>query len=223
MINILLEGYDIDASWLYNELKRYLCSSQKVAVVPFSFRDNRVKNATDWDALYSMENGKFYQGIVNSFNSYGIEENNISFLNYFTDSKQSAAELIRQSDVIYFLGGLPDRMMERLEEFDLLDLLAHHQGVIIGYSAGAVIQLSEYHLSPDEDYPTFGYYKGIPYLKDFYLQVHYEGTDEQNFSIRRVIDERSKPVYATHYRQGAIVINRDNGQITLLGKVSVFQ
>ena len=220
MINILLEGFDIDAPWLYDELKNYIKPDHSVAVVAFSFRDNRVKTSSDWDALYSKENGKFYSGIVGGFMAYGISENNISFVNYFADTKESAAAKILSSDIVYFLGGLPDRMMDRITEFDLYNILLNHKGIVMGYSAGAVIQLSEYHLSPDDDYPEFKFYNGIPYLKDFYLEVHYEGTEAQQDSIKRVIQERGKTVYATAVRAGAILV--DNGNIKLLGDVRVF-
>lgn len=220
MINILLEGFDIDAPWLYDELKNYIKPDHSVAVVAFSFRDNRVKTFSDWDALYSKENGKFYSGIVGGFMAYGISENNISFVNYFADTKESAAAKILSSDIVYFLGGLPDRMMDRINEFDLYNILLNHKGIVMGYSAGAVIQLSEYHLSPDDDYPEFKFYNGIPYLKDFYLEVHYEGTEAQQDSIKRVIQERGKTVYATAVRAGAILV--DNGNIKLLGDVRVF-
>lgn len=220
MINILLEGFDIDAPWLYDELKNYIKPDHSVAVVAFSFRDNRVKTFSDWDALYSKENGKFYSGIVGGFMAYGISENNISFVNYFADTKESAAAKILSSDIIYFLGGLPDRMTDRINEFDLYNILLNHKGIVMGYSAGAVIQLSEYHLSPDDDYPEFKFYNGIPYLKDFYLEVHYEGTQVQQDSIKRVIQERGKTVYATAVRAGAILV--DNGNIKLLGDVRVF-
>ena len=96
----------------------------------------------------------------------------------------------------------------------------HHNGIVMGYSAGAVIQLAEYHLSPDNDYPAFGYYEGLPYLKDFYLEVHYDGTREQDESIRRVISERGKTVYATAMQSGAILV--DDGNIRLLGNVKRF-
>ena len=111
-------------------------------------------------------------------------------------------------------------MFERIKEFDLYAPLMRHEGIVMGYSAGAVIQLSEYHLSPDEDYPEFRYYKGLPYLNDFYLEVHYEGTDIQNASIQRVITERGKPVYATALGAGAIIV--DNRDIKLIGNVQAY-
>lgn len=221
MVNILLEGYEIDAPWLYEELKKYIKPIHKVAVVAFSFRDNRVKSLADWDILYSKENGRFYGGIVSSFVSYGIPEENVSFINYFADTKESAQEKIENADIVYFLGGLPDRMMERIKEFDLQDVLMKHQGIVMGYSAGAVIQLAEYHLSPDDDYPEFGYYEGLPYLKDFYLEVHYEETASQKAAIEKVIAERQKTVYATSLMKGAILV--DNGNIRLLGDVKEYK
>ena len=220
MVNILLEGYDIDEGWLYDELKKYIKPSHSVAVVAFSFRDSQAKSACDWDQLYGKENGQYYAGIINGLTAYGIQERNISFVNYFADTKASAAEKIKKADIVYFLGGLPDRMTERIKEFDLYDTLMKHDGIVMGVSAGAVIQLAEYHLSPDKDYPEFRYYSGLPYLKDFYVEVHYEGTDIQNDAIRRVIAERGKTVYATVSGAGAIIV--DNGNVKLIGDVKTF-
>lgn len=220
MVNILLEGYDIDAPWLYEELKNYIMPYHTVAVVAFSYRDNSVKSLVDWENFYKKDSGKYYNGIVGGFSAYGISEENVKFINYFTDTKESARSKIKNADIIYFLGGLPDRMFDRIKEFDLYDTLLNHDGIMMGYSAGAVIQLAEYHLSPDDDYPEFDYYEGLPFLNDFYLEVHYEGTAIQNEAINRVISERGKTVYATGLLQGAILV--DNGKIKLLGDVKVY-
>ena len=220
MINILLEGYEINAHWLYDDLKKYILPNQSIAVIAFSFRDNEVKNSKDWDSLYSKEKGIYYNGIVDGFTAYGISEDNITFVNYFKDTKESAMQKIQKADILYFTGGRPDRMMDRIKEFDLADVLRKHKGIIMGYSAGAVIQLSEYHLSPDKDYKEFQYYDGLGYLDDFYLEVHYEETAVQNEAIQRVMAERGKTVYATVLQSGAILV--DNGNLKLLGDVKVF-
>ena len=178
MINVLLENTQIDAPWLYGSLKKYIKPNFRVAVVALSFKENRVRNLEDWDALYSKENGKYYGSIAGGLLSYGIQEENISFLNWFKDTKETAARTVEMADIVYFLGGLPDRMMERIRALELYDVLLAHDGIAMGYSAGALVQLAEYHLSPDTDYPRFTYQKGIPYLHGFYLEVHYEGTEE---------------------------------------------
>ncbi len=217
MINILLEGYNINEKWLYKELKKYIKSDYTVAVIAFSFRDSIVKSAQDWDKLYGKEQGKYYDGIVGGIKAYGILEENIKFVNYFTDSKESADDKIINSDIIYFPGGLPDRMMDRIIEFDLYDTLMNYNGIVIGYSAGAVIQLVEYHLTPDDDYSEFAYYKGLPYINDFSVEIHYEDTDLQNQSISKVISERKKTLYAIFHDSGAIIV--DNGVTNLIGNV----
>ena len=220
LINILSEGYRIDAPFLYEECRKHILPRHRVAVVAFSFRDSAVKSAEDWKAQYGSPGGKIYKGIVQGLAAYGIPKENVTFLNYFTDTKQTAARKIENADILYFPGGLPDKMMERILEFDLRDVLLRHEGTVIGYSAGALIQLAEYHLSPDADYPSFRYAEGLPYLRDFYLEVHYRDTPEQRNSIQRVIRERGKTVYATALMQGAILV--ENGSVRLLGNVKEY-
>ncbi|MBQ4042803.1 MAG: Type 1 glutamine amidotransferase-like domain-containing protein [Clostridia bacterium] len=220
MVNILLEGYDIGADWLRTELVRYLKPDCRVMVVAYSFRDSRVRNVQDWERLYGTEHGWIAQGIAGGFASYGIPAENISFLNFFLDTRESAAKKIREADILYLPGGLPDRMMERILEKNLLRAFTEYDGIVMGYSAGAVLQLAEYHLSPDEDYPAFSYYEGLPFLRDFYLEVHYTASETQKQSIRRVISERARPVYALSQQKGAILA--ENGTIRTLGDVYIF-
>lgn len=219
MVNILLEGYNIDAPWLYDELKKHIKPHHRVAIVAFSFRDRTASNLEEWNAVYG-ENGRFYRCIVTPLLAYGISEENITFVNYFTDTRASARAKIENADIVYFLGGLPDKMLERIKEFELQDTLMSHKGIVMGFSAGAVIQLGEYHLSPDKDYSEFSYYEGLPYLSDFYLEVHYEGTPTQELSIQRVIRERQKTVYATVLHKGAILV--EDGKLKLLGEVKKY-
>lgn len=221
MVNILLDYSDINSPWLFDTLKNYIKPHHKVAIIAFSFRDERVKNLMDWNTLYGKNGSKYYGGLVDTLMAYGIDEDNIKFLNYFSDTKETAAETIKSADILYFLGGLPDKMYERLQEFDLLDVIMAHEGIVMGYSAGAVIQLAEYHLSPDEDYPTFGYYEGLPMLRDFYVEVHYENTDVQNAAIASVLKEKKKTVYAFSLGKGAMIV--ENGESHLLGDVKTFK
>lgn len=221
MTNILLEGYDINAPWLFDSLKAYIKPFHKVAILALAFRDARVKSLAEWKALYEKDQGCYYSGIVGSLADYGIPESQIEFINYFTDTPETANQKIQTADILYFPGGLPDRMMERIREMQIYDSILHHEGIFLGYSAGALIQLREYHLSPDKDYPSFMYCSGLPLINDFYLEVHFEGTPEQNASIERVLREKQKPVYATHFMNGAILV--DNGTVKTIGTVSRFE
>ncbi len=217
MTNILLDGYNISEPWIFGELSKHIKPTHNAAIAALSFREAQAKNLDEWNALYSKENGRYYGAIVNGLTAYGIPESSISFINYFLDTEQSAKAKITNADIIYFLGGLPDKMMERIHEMNLYDALKNHTGIKMGYSAGAVIQLTEYHLSPDDDYKEFSYYNGIPYLKDFYLEVHYENTEVQNEAIQRVVRERRKRVYATAVDKGAVIVH--NGALKTVGEV----
>lgn len=218
MVNILFDCPNTQD--FVPELKKYFKKSDKVAVVAFSFYDDYVYDAQSWERLFG-EGGNCYVETVDGLAPFGIMPENISFINYFTDTRESAKQKIKDADVIYFTGGLPDRMMDRIKEFELEEALLSHTGVVMGYSAGAVIQLSEYHLYPDGDYKDYVYYEGLPYLSGFYHEVHYEHKPEQDESIRRVLRERDKTVYVSHTRSGGIVI--ENGEITTIGRVDIYK
>lgn len=218
MVNILFDCPNLDD--FYEELADYFSEKSRVAVLAFSFYDEYVYDAESWARVYGKGRGNCYYETVDALAKFGVREDNITFINYFTDTKASAKEKIQKANVIYFTGGLPDRMMDRIKEFELLDILATFDGVVVGYSAGAVIQLGEYHLYPDGDYVDYGYYQGLGYISQFYLEVHYEYKPEQDESIRRVLRERKGPLYVTHTRSGGIVVDR--GEVKIIGKVDVY-
>ena len=219
MVNILNNQHTIDDEWCFSKFKQYILPDYKVVVIAFSFRDSKIRSLSDWDNLYSKIIGTYYFGIVNSFKPFGIEENNIVFVNYFSDSVRTAKEKIHQADILYFLGGLPDRMYDRLIEFDLIDEIKKHSGVVMGFSAGAMIQLSEYHISPDNDYPFFTYAKGIGLIEGFGIEVHIENSEIQRTSIEKFRTEKKKPVYAIGDK-GAVIVNGTD--IQMVGDVVYF-
>ena len=220
MVNVLLESYNLTDPFLYDALKPYIKPHHRVAIVAFSFLPSQATTLEQWLTMYGREEGIFYHWLVDPLMEFGIPEENITVVNYFADSKELAREKVENADILYFTGGLPDAMMDRLAEFELLDVLQSFDGLVLGCSAGAMIQLREYHITPDWDYPEFGYYNGLSWLQDFYVEVHYEGTQLQKECIHRVLRERGKPVYATFHDRGALMI--ENGKITRLGETELF-
>lgn len=218
MVNILFDCPNIQE--FTEELCKYFKKGDKVAVVAFSFYDDYVYDEQSWEVLFG-KGGNCYNETVDGLAPFGITPDDISFINYFKDTKEYAKRKVEEADIIYFTGGLPDRMMDRIKEFELEGVLLTHSGVVMGYSAGAVIQLREYHLYPDGDYSDYGYYEGLAYLDGFYHEVHYEARPEQDESIRRVLRERGKTVYVSHTRKGGIII--ENGEIRIVGHVDVYE
>ncbi|MBR6917479.1 MAG: Type 1 glutamine amidotransferase-like domain-containing protein [Clostridia bacterium] len=222
MINIFLDICNIDEEPFFSETGRYFKADDKVCIVAFSFKDDAASCAEDWERLYSKNGGYYYDRVVRPLLAHGIDEENIYFVNYFTDSKEKARKKIADANLLVFPGGNTRRLMERIIEFDLFPAIKDHGGVVMGYSAGAVIQLAEYH-SPVyyREYPDFKYCKCLGLLDGFYLEVHYEGRDEQKESIKRVLAEKRKRIYAFEKGRAALIF--DNGKIRTIGEVLTFE
>lgn len=220
MIQILANRYMIDEDWCLEAYKKYIRPDHKVLVIPFSYREGEVKDLDQWQTYYGQDQGLYYRGIVDSFKAFGIDEDQISLINYFSHTKEEAKRLVETSHILYFPGGLPDQMMKRLKDFDLVDPIKAHQGLVIGFSAGALIQLKDYHLTPDKDYPIFSCHQGLNLTDAFYLEVHYNHHDLQKASIKRLLKEGKKPVYAIE-EEGALII--EEGQVMPLGRVHCYQ
>lgn len=216
MVHILLDVPELTAPWLFPALTPHLTPEKSVLVIAFAHSADL--SASEWEEPYAKGSYR-YGSIVEPLKAFGIPESQIDFL-HPQDTPEAAAAKVRDADVLYFQGGMPDRMLERLTKLGVARQLREFEGIVMGYSAGALIQLGEYHLSPDGDYPEFVYRSGIPYLSGFYLEVHYEGTAVQDDAIRRVLQERKKPVFATALAKGALIV--ENGQLRPLGDVRVF-
>ena len=219
-MNILSDKLDFNESWAYETLKNIIKPEHKICIIPFAYPDEWIKNKEEWEKAYNIIDGEHYQYMVEPFYTYGIDDNNITLVNYFTDSTERAKAKIHGSDIIFFTGGFPDKIMDRLSELDLINAVEEHDGIIMGWSAGAMMQCYDYYISPDEDYPEFVYKKGLRCVEDFAVEVHYKNTDAQNKSIEKYILEKGKKVYTTE-RQSAIIVN--GSEVTLLGNAKIYQ
>ena len=88
----------------------------------------------------------------------------MEWVNYYEADSSALADKIADSDVLYFCGGEPDLLYQRLCELKLLEPLKCFDGIVMGDSAGAVIQFDHYH---DQS--------GLGYLREFDLEVHFTG------------------------------------------------
>ena len=112
---------------------------------------------------------------------------------------------LKDADIIFLTGGLPDQYLQRLEEFELIASLKESQAIFIGASAGAMVQLDTYHITPDNDYPKYQYGKGIGLVSGFEIEVHYCHSLAQDEGIQRVIAERHLPTYTIANDGGLLV------------------
>lgn len=219
MVNILLSQYNFHEKWARDTILKYINSNDKVVVIPFSFSEKWISNNVEWQNAYNKHDGKYYKEVVEPFIDLGISEENITWLNYFEDTEDKMKRIIESSNIVFLTGGLPDMAVQRVLDRGLLNSIEDSK-IIIGASAGALMQLNNYFLSPDKDYPEFMYSKGLGLInKNFYIEVHYEETDVQNNCIKKALKEKTDTVYAIKDTGGIIL---DNNMITLLGDIITF-
>lgn len=218
-IHVLMNTSSIDEDWCFPTLSKYIHKSDKVCVVALSFWED-IKNVNDWNSEYGKPNGRWYHANVDVWKRYGIDEENIEWIHYFEDDRKTAYNKILNSSIVFFTGGAPDQMMKRIKELQLEEVLERYQGVMIGYSAGAMIQIENYHITPDIDYANFSYESGLRCIQEFDIEVHYEETELQNTYIQKVMQEKGSDVYAI-YDDGGIIVT--DTEVKLFGRVNVFK
>ena len=221
MTNILLSRGIIHHPHIFSHLKEYIKETDKAVILAFSFFPLWVPSKEAYDEIYE-KGGEYYQKMVDSFIPYGIPESNITWIHYFKDNQESAIKKIKQADIIYFPGGAPDLMMDRIREFGIKEVLEEHKRIFIGSSAGAMIQFKNYHISKDQDYHRFSYEEGLDLLKGFSIEVHYRRKKTQKRALRKVNRAFHHPIY-TIPDDSAIIVNQAGVKLIFNAKKTYHQ
>ncbi len=220
MINILFSQYNFYERWARDSIKKYIHSNSKIVVIPFAFSKNLIGDTIEWQKAYNENFGKYYKQIVDPFLKLGIDKKNITFINYFEDTEDMMKAKIESNDVVFLTGGLPDMAVKHVLEKGLHEYISKCK-VVIGVSAGALMQLENYYISPDKDYPQFMYFNGLGLIKkNLYIEVHYSESNLEKDCIKRVLNEKTDIVYAIKDTGGIIL---ENNILTLLGDVEVIK
>lgn len=208
MVNILLNSFRFGEPWCRPGLLQYLKPQMSVLVFPFAFRPEQIPSAQEWERLYSPIDGIFSMGLASVFEQYGIPLSQMEWVNYYQAHSEAVIEKLSRSHILYFCGGEPDLLYGRLEELRLIEPLKRFAGIVMGDSAGAVIQFDHYYRQP-----------GLGYLRDFGLEVHYTGEPGQRANIQAALSAHPRPVFALQ-PNGALVAA--DGYIHCLGDVTCF-
>lgn len=217
-VHVLLSENEIDKDYMYYNLRPYISKYDRVCILPFSFYDD-TKDINDWNKQYAKGQGIWYHANQDVFYRYGISDNQIVWVNYFQDSIESMKNKIKNSSILLLTGGAPDLMMKRIKEKKLKKMIKNYKGLMIGYSAGAMIQLDSYHISPDCDYPNFSYQTGLGCVTGFDIEPHFRNSRVQLESIQKVQEEKGTLIYGIFDTGGIIV---DSRKLTCFGDVESF-
>ena len=213
MTNILLNYYNFDGEWTEGKLEKYF-RGKKVLILPLAFRDCQAWDNESFLSVYGKGGEKYYS-ILRPFLSYGLNEEDVSWLNPF-DRTSNFHQQIASADVLFFTGGMPEKALQRLQELEIAQDVKNFGGVVSGASAGAMLQLDRYHVTPDDDYDHYQLWNGLGLVSGIDLEVHYLSTPIQNQCTMRAINDLQRPVYQIWHEGGLLV---ENGEVTMLGKV----
>lgn len=211
MTSILTNTADITQKWAKGKLKSIIKPHMKVVILAMSDFDN-VKNQEDWIRDYGV-NGTWFAAYEGPLRSYGITD--IVWLSPFRDDRLKMINELSKADLIVLPGGAPDLFMKNIKKFGLKKTLKAHTGIYFGISAGAMILMDDYHISPDEDYDEFSWHKGLGFY-DFDLEPHFTGRKSQRDWMEKALAEKNLKTYAV-YEDGGLLV--EDGKVTLLGKV----
>ncbi|MFD0048145.1 Type 1 glutamine amidotransferase-like domain-containing protein [Actinomycetes bacterium NPDC127524] len=85
---------------------------------------------------------------------------------------------IETCEILYFTGGRPELLMNRLIEKNLLQAIRKFPGMMIGVSAGTLIFCRDCLITKDDDYPETHFIKGLGIL-DYSVEVHCDATIDE--------------------------------------------
>lgn len=194
-INILSSRSIYNRDYVYNQLSKYITSDKKIAVVAFSFFLNGHAHESYLES-YRKPLGKWYLHIIEPFLRYGLKEENFDFILYNHTSKEDAKKIIDNADIVFLPGGAPDLFFERLEEYNLVDVIRNLDNkIVMGPSAGTMVQFNWFHISKDYDYKKYMLSDGLGLINDFGVEVHFRRRKQQKKSIRRVSHFNPRPIY----------------------------
>lgn len=214
MVNVLLNYYNFDGEWARPHLEKYVVG-KKVLIVPLAYRESQAWDNDSWLSIYG-KGGEKYDNIIRPFLAYGYTEDQIDWLNYYDG--RDHIEQIRNATLLFFTGGMPEKAIRRMHELDIVDAVKGFDGVVMGASAGAMLQLAVYHVTPDEDYDSYRIQQGLGLVNGINLEVHYLATELQQQCSKRAAAELGLPVYQM-WHEGGLIIECD--RIIVMGSIEV--
>lgn len=160
----------------------------------------------------------YLSNVIKCFEKSGIDFDDIFDLDYNSDTEKLEKFIKNETEIIYFLmGGNPITQMEIIKKFNLENTIKEHNGLVIGFCAGA-INLSKYSIiTTDDDFDICQSYKGLERI-EIIIEPHYNIIDDKkrNKELRDFVNMYNQEIYAVP--DESIIIVEDN-KIIECGKI----
>ena len=149
--------------------------------------------------------------LVDYFISLGVST--INFIEY-SDSNETIAKKMADSNIVYLTGGLANVLVERLKNMGVDRLLHDYRGVIVGRSAGA-LALCRKCIITCRSNSKVKIIDGLG-LADLTLKAHYK--PEKDSALEQL--SRQEKIYAVP--EGSALVY-SNGACSFMGEVYLFE
>ena len=218
MFSVLMSKMELGFPLVKEKMKKYIGEDSKVVIIPWSFPVE-----TNEEGVKQYFENKIKNKYVLPLLSIGVKENNINYLNCYSDSFDFMKKSILKSDVLVLTGGNPEMFYNKVKTIGLLEIIKEYNKIIIGSSAGAELQLADYFITAKNNYyKKFDWYKGFGVINNpFYFDVHSLNDEKYLSQFNEIAKDRNKNVYAI-FDDGVIIYNRQSGKLELFGNVMTF-
>ena len=211
-------GWSANAGAFVEALRPLIPPDAHVLMLPYTYAE---RCSPETYAETYGRGGRHDTSAVAAFAQWGIAEEQIDRVDALRDGRETVADKLARADILFFPGGRPEAAVAHIDALGLREAIAAHPGVMMGYSAGALLQMTEYIITPDEDDPELIYARGLGLVDTaFHIEVHYEPSPESDALLQAIANETRRPVYAMG-NEGAILLT-DHAPPRFIGDVTAF-
>ena len=151
---------------------------------------------------------KYVPAFTNHFKNAGIEFENSTIITPDM-TKEVAQKSVREASFVMLMGGDPFKQKEMCDKLGLLEELKKYDGVMLGFSAGAMFMSKYIIITPcSEEYPDFHIENGLD-LDGISIYPH-NNTNEEIYPNTLVVDDE------TYQKDDLIKVANEYGNYYLL-------
>lgn len=202
MIRYYCSGFDVSNIFghgLGDMIKEELVDTKSIVYIPGSPKNK--------EKLEKAEN-KYLPNFRKCFEEVGIKFENETFIRPDMNP-QIAQENIKNANFIMLMGGDPFDQKEMCETLGLIPLLKNFNGVLMGFSAGAMLMSKYMIITPcSEEYPDFRIGEGLNF-DELSIYPHNNTSDEEYPDVLVIGDE-------TYKREDLLKVAQQYGEYYLL-------
>ena len=155
---------------------------------------------------------KYIPVFTNHFKNVGIEFDEVNLITTNLKSDE-AKEIIKNASFIMLMGGNPFKQKEMCEKLGILEELKRYNGIMVGFSAGAMLMSKYIIITPcNEEYPDFHVEDGLNF--DGLSIYPHNNTFEENYPDTLVVGDETyqkKDLIQVAKKYGKFFLLQDNG------------